>query len=143
VRRMADRICVMTNGEIVETGPTADIFANPNHSYTRHLLAAEPKGAPPTTDAGAPVVIDARGLKVWFPVRRGFLRRTIGHIKAVDGVDLLVRQGQTLGVVGESGSGKTTLGRALLRLIGSEGRIVFAGEDIEKRSWRAMRSLRK
>ena len=143
VRRMADRICVMTNGEIVETGPTAEIFANPQHSYTRHLLAAEPKGAPPATDSRAPVVVDAKGLKVWFPVRRGFLRRTTGHIKAVDGVDLLVRQGQTLGVVGESGSGKTTLGRALLRLIGSEGRIVFAGEDIEKRSWRAMRPLRK
>ena len=143
VRRMADVTCVMTKGEIVERGPTETIFAAPQHAYTRHLLAAEPKGAPPAADATAPVILEADGLKVWFPVRRGFLRRTVGFIKAVDGVDVRVRAGQTLGVVGESGSGKTTLGRALLRLIASEGRIAFLGNEIQLRSWQAMRPLRK
>ena len=143
VRRMADVTCVMTKGEIVERGPTETIFAAPQHAYTRHLLAAEPKGAPPAADATAPVILEADGLKVWCPVRRGFLRRTVGFIKAVDGVDVRVRAGQTLGVVGESGSGKTTLGRALLRLIASEGRIAFLGNEIQLRSWQAMRPLRK
>ena len=143
VRRMADVTCVMTKGEIVERGPTETIFAAPQHAYTRHLLAAEPKGAPPAADATAPVILEADSLKVWFPVRRGLLRRTVGFIKAVDGVDVRVRAGQTLGVVGESGSGKTTLGRALLRLIASEGRIAFLGNEIQLRSWQAMRPLRK
>ncbi|MDR3474998.1 MAG: ABC transporter ATP-binding protein [Devosia sp.] len=143
VRRMADETCVMTRGEIVERGPTEQIFADPQHHYTKHLLAAEPKGAPPPANAGAPVLLEASGLKVWFPIRRGLLRRTIGYVKAVDGIDLAVRAGETLGVVGESGSGKTTLGQALLRLISSQGRIVFAGEDIAGKSWRAMRPLRK
>jgi microcin C transport system ATP-binding protein len=143
VRRMADVTCVMTGGEIVERGPTEAIFTSPRHAYTRHLLAAEPKGQPPRADAAAPAVIEATGLRVWFPVRRGLMRRTVGHIRAVDGIDLAVRAGQTLGVVGESGSGKTTLGRALLRLISSEGRIVFLGEDVQAKSWRAMRGLRK
>jgi microcin C transport system ATP-binding protein len=143
VRRMADVTCVMTRGEIVERGPTETIFAAPQHAYTRHLLAAEPKGAPPAADATAPVILEADSLKVWFPVRRGLLRRTVGFIKAVDGVDVRVRAGQTLGVVGESGSGKTTLGRALLRLIASEGRIAFLGNEIQLRSWQAMRPLRK
>src|SRR6185312_11729636 len=111
--------------------------------YTRHLLAAEPSGQPPATAIDSPIVIGARGLKVWFPIRRGLLRRTVGHIKAVDGIDLEVRAGETLGVVGESGSGKTTLGRALLRLISSEGPIVFLGEELETKSWRAMRPLRR
>jgi microcin C transport system ATP-binding protein len=143
VRRMADTTCVMTDGEIVERGPTEEIFARPQHPYTRRLLAAEPGGRPPEPAGDAPVVIGAEGLKVWFPIRRGLLRRTIGHIKAVDGIGLEVHAGETLGVVGESGSGKTTLGRALLRLISSEGRIVFLGDEVETKSWRAMRPLRR
>jgi microcin C transport system ATP-binding protein len=143
VRKMADFTCVMTRGEIVERGLTEAIFAAPQHAYTRHLLAAEPKGAPPVSDLSQPILVETRDLKVWFPVRRGLLRRTVGHIKAVDGIDLVVRAGQTLGVVGESGSGKTTLGRALLRLISSEGQIAFLGSELQTRSWRAMRPLRK
>jgi microcin C transport system ATP-binding protein len=143
VRKMADFTCVMTQGEIVERGPTEAIFTAPQHPYTRHLLAAEPGGAPPEADSTASVILEANGLKVWFPVRRGLLRRTVGYIKAVDGIDVRVRAGQTLGVVGESGSGKTTLGRALLRLISSEGRIVFLGDAIDAKSWRALRPLRR
>ncbi|HEX2257444.1 MAG TPA: ABC transporter ATP-binding protein, partial [Afifellaceae bacterium] len=142
VRKIADRVCVMTDGEIVETGPTERIFTEPRHSYTKHLLAAEPKGEPPRSDPQAPIVVQGDDIKVWFPIRRGFLRRTVGHIKAVDGIDVTVRQGQTLGVVGESGSGKTTLGLALLRLISSEGRIVFLGRDIQGTKFRDTRKLR-
>jgi microcin C transport system ATP-binding protein len=142
VRRVADRVCVMTKGRIVETGPTAEIFDNPRHDYTRHLLAAEPKGAPPVSDPTARVVMEGRDIRVWFPIRRGFLRRTVGHVKAVDGIDVTVRAGQTLGVVGESGSGKTTLGLALTRLISSEGRIRFDGRDIDALSFSQMRPLR-
>jgi microcin C transport system ATP-binding protein len=142
VRRMAKRVCVMTQGRIVEQGATETIFKSPQHPYTRHLLAAEPKGAPPTSDLKAPIIMAADDLRVWFPIKRGFLRRVVGHIKAVDGIDLAVRQGQTLGVVGESGSGKTTLGLALMRLISSKGRIVFLGKPIEGRSFKEMRPLR-
>jgi len=143
VRRIADRVCVMTQGKIVEHGPVAEVFTRPQHAYTRKLLAAEPKGDPPKSDPSAPVVIEAKDLKVWFPIKRGLLRRTVGHIKAVDGVDVQVRRGQTLGVVGESGSGKTTLGFALLRLIQSDGRIVVLGEEVQGRSWKAMQPLRR
>ena len=143
VRRLADRVCVMTEGEIVEQGPVARIFAEPRHPYTRHLLASEPKGDPPRADASAPVVVEARDLKVHFPIQRGFLRRTVGYVKAVDGVTVAVREGQTVGVVGESGSGKTTLGLALLRLISSRGEIRFAGRDIQGWSWSQMRPLRR
>jgi microcin C transport system ATP-binding protein len=143
VRHMADFTCVMTGGQIVERGPTEAIFAAPTHDYTKRLLAAEPQGQPSAADPAAPVLLEARDLKVWFPVRRGLLRRTIGHIKAVDGIDLTIRKGETLGVVGESGSGKTTLGRALLRLISSEGHIAFDGQPLENRSWRDMRPLRR
>jgi microcin C transport system ATP-binding protein len=143
VRRMADEVCVMTQGEIVERGPTEAIFTRPQHAYTRHLLAAEPSGAPPASNPAAPVIVEATGLKVWFPIKRGLLRRTVGHVRAVDDVTLAVRAGQTLGIVGESGSGKTTLGRALLRLLSSEGRIVFMGEPIQTRSWQQMRPLRR
>ena len=143
VRKIADRVCVMTNGEIVETGPTAEIFDNPQHDYTRHLLNAEPKGMPPSLDETAPVVMQGDQMKVWFPIKKGFMRRTVDHVKAVDGIDVTVRAGQTLGVVGESGSGKTTLGLALSRLISSEGRISFNGEDINKRSFKEMRPARK
>ncbi|PLX38070.1 MAG: microcin ABC transporter ATP-binding protein [Hyphomicrobiales bacterium] len=143
VRKIADRVCVMTKGEIVEEGPVKQLFDAPQHPYTRHLLAAEPKGDPPATDTSAPVVVEADKLKVWFPIKRGFLRRTVGHIKAVDGVDVTVREGQTLGVVGESGSGKTTLGLALLRLISSKGRIAYLGRDIQGANWKTMRPLRR
>jgi microcin C transport system ATP-binding protein len=142
VREFADRVCVMTDGEIVEQGKTEEVFSRPQHPYTQHLLAAEPKGRPPTRDENAPVVMRGDNIKVWFPIRRGLLRRTVGHIKAVDGIDLAVREGQTLGVVGESGSGKTTLGLALLRLTSSEGRIVFLGRDIQGTRFRETRPLR-
>jgi microcin C transport system ATP-binding protein len=142
VRKFAKRVSVMTGGRIVEQGPTEEIFTHPQHAYTRHLLAAEPKGDPPKSEASAPIVIEADDLKVWFPIRRGLLRKTVGYIKAVDGVDIKVREGQTLGVVGESGSGKTTLGLALMRLISSQGRIVFLGKAIEDSNFKEMRPLR-
>ncbi|WP_018700051.1 ABC transporter ATP-binding protein [Amorphus coralli] len=143
VRRIADRVCVMTKGELVEEGPVTDVLDRPQHPYTRHLMEAEPKGAPTKTDRTAERVVEAKDLKVWFPIKRGLLRRTVGHVKAVDGVDVEVRAGQTLGVVGESGSGKTTLGFALLRLISSRGRIVFLGSEIDAYSWKSMRPLRR
>lgn len=142
VRKFADRVCVMTKGEIVETGPVADIFDHPQHAYTKKLLAAEPKGEPPKADSSKPVVMQGQDIRVWFPIKAGFLRRVVDHVKAVDGVDLTLRAGQTLGVVGESGSGKTTLGLALARLISSKGRISFIGNDINGYSFKAMRPLR-
>jgi microcin C transport system ATP-binding protein len=143
VRKMADRVCVMTNGKIVERGTTHDIFASPQNFYTKHLLASEPKGSPPAANAKAPVILEAKDLKVWFPIKRGFMRRVVGHIKAVDGIDLAVKEGQTLGVVGESGSGKTTLGLALLRLVSSEGPIVYLGNRIDGYDSKKMRPLRR
>ena len=143
VRKFADRVCVMTKGRIVETGPVEEIFSNPQHAYTRHLLAAEPKGEPRPGDDSQPVVIEAEHVKVWFPIKAGFLRRVVDHVKAVDGIDVTLRAGHTLGVVGESGSGKTTLGLALTRLIASKGRIAFAGQDIAGHSFSEMRPLRR
>jgi microcin C transport system ATP-binding protein len=143
VRRIADVVCVMNNGRIVEQGPVEQVFTAPAHAYTRALLAAEPKPDPAPPQPQAPVVVKADDLKVWFPVRRGLLRRTVGHIKAVDGVSLAIRKGETLGVVGESGSGKTTLGLALLRLISSDGPIVFMGKDVQGLRARAMRPFRR
>jgi len=143
VRKMADRVCVMTNGEIVERGPTRDIFASPQHPYTKHLLASEPKGTPPAADPQAPTILEAKDLRVWFPIKRGFMRHTVGHIKAVDGIDLAVKEGQTLGVVGESGSGKTTLGLALLRLVSSDGPIIYLGDRIDGYDSKKMRPLRR
>ncbi|MEP9398051.1 ABC transporter ATP-binding protein [Mesorhizobium sp. KR2-14] len=142
VRRIADRVCVMTKGKIVEAGPTEEIFTNPQHEYTRHLLAAEPKGKPPAADAAARTVISGKDVKVWFPIKQGFFRKTVDHVKAVDGIDLTVRAGQTVGVVGESGSGKTTLGLALSRMISSTGQIQFEGRDINTLSFNEMRPLR-
>jgi microcin C transport system ATP-binding protein len=143
VRRMADKVVVMQHGKAVESGDAKEVFANPQHAYTKMLLTAEPKGAPPPSDPSAPTVLETKGLKVWFPIKRGFFRKTVGHIKAVDGVDATVRSGQTLGVVGESGSGKTTLGLALLRLIRSEGPIVYMGQNIDGYNTAMMRPLRK
>ncbi|QCO16331.1 ABC transporter ATP-binding protein [Azospirillum brasilense] len=143
VRKMADRVCVMNQGEIVEQAAVADIFARPQHPYTRKLLAAEPKGDPLTPPADAPEVMAADNLKVWFPIKKGLLRRTVDHVRAVDGVSVNVRQGHTVGVVGESGSGKTTLGLALLRLHASEGAIRFDGKDIQGWQAKKLRGLRR
>src|SRR3954447_3766778 len=143
VRRIADVVCVMNGGKIVEQGPVEQVFTAPKHPYTRALLAAEPKPDPAPPRPESPVVISSRDLKVWFPVKRGLLRSTVGHIKAVDGVSLSVRQGETLGVVGESGSGKTTLGLALLRLISSNGTIVFLGNNIQGLRFKAMLPYRR
>jgi microcin C transport system ATP-binding protein len=143
VRKMAERVCVMSAGEIVEAGATRAVFDAPAHPYTRRLLAAEPRPMTRTPRTDAPVVLEADDIRVWFPIRRGVLRRTVGHVKAVDGVSLTVREGQTVGVVGESGSGKTTLGLALLRLQASQGRIRFGGREIQDVSSRALRPLRR
>jgi len=143
VRKVVDRVCIMTHGEIVEQGPVAQVFGQPQHAYTKKLLAAEPKGVAAVALPDAPVVMEAKDVKVWFPITAGLLRRTVGHIKAVDGISLSVRAGETLGVVGESGSGKSTLAYALLRLQRSEGSIRFHGDELQGRSWGEMRSLRK
>ncbi|TCA25148.1 ABC transporter ATP-binding protein [Rhizobium leguminosarum bv. viciae] len=142
VRKFADRVCVMTKGRIVETGTVEDVFANPKHDYTRHLLASEPRGEPPLADPSKPMVMEGSDIRVWFPIKAGLMRRVVDHVKAVDGIDLSLRAGQTLGVVGESGSGKTTLGLALTRLISSQGRIAFVGKDIAGYSFSEMRPLR-
>ncbi|RAU24005.1 microcin ABC transporter ATP-binding protein [Paramagnetospirillum kuznetsovii] len=143
VRKMADRVCVMSQGAIVESGAVARVFDAPAHPYTQRLLAAEPKGRPAHAEADGPVVMATEDLKVWFPIKGGLFHKTIGHIKAVDGVSLAVRRGRTIGVVGESGSGKTTLGLALLRLLGSEGAIVFGDTAIQSLSAGALRPLRR
>ena len=142
VRKLADRLCLMKEGKIVEQGPVERVFTAPEHPYTRALLAAEPKPDPAPLCDNAPVVVETQDLKVWFPIKRGFLRKVVGHIKAVDGVSIAVRQGETLGIVGESGSGKTTLGLALLRLISSDGPIVFLGSKITGLNFRQMRPFR-
>ncbi|MEJ5018131.1 ABC transporter ATP-binding protein [Ochrobactrum vermis] len=143
VRKIADKVCVMSKGKIVEAGPTKEIFENPQHPYTKHLLAAEPKGEPPAADPAAKTVMEGKGIRVWFPIKKGFMRKTVDHVKAVDGIDVNLRAGQTLGVVGESGSGKTTLGLALSRMISSKGEIRFDGHDIAKFSFKDMRPLRR
>ncbi len=143
VRRIADRVCVMLKGKIVEQGPVAEIFGNPQHAYTKRLLAAEPKGRPSPVPDGAATLLEAGPMKIWFPIKSGFLRRTTGHVKAVDGIAIKVREGETLGVVGESGSGKTTLGLAILRLISSEGPIVFLGDRIDGLTGSQVRPKRK
>jgi len=142
VRKLADRVCVMQRGKIVEQGAVERVFTAPEHPYTRALLAAEPKPDPAPPCPDAPVVIKTDELKVWFPVKRGVLRKVVGHIKAVDGVSIELRKGETLGVVGESGSGKTTLGLAILRLISSTGPIVFMGHAIEGLKFKQMRPFR-
>jgi microcin C transport system ATP-binding protein len=143
VRKIAKNVAVMQRGRIVEAGPVAEVFSNPQHDYTRMLLAAEPKGSPPLADLAAPAVLTVDDVKVWFPIKRGFMRKTVGHVKAVDGVSLVVREGETVGVVGESGSGKTTLGLAILRLIRSQGPIVYCGKRIDGLRSNEMRPLRR
>ncbi len=143
VRRIADRVCVMQGGEIVEQGLTADIFANPQHPYTQKLLAAEQKGGPGPVPEGAAEVVRTEDLRVWFPIHKGLMRKTVGHVKAVNAASLSVRAGETLGIVGESGSGKTTLALAILRLIPSTGPVVFLGQDLRERSGAELRALRR
>jgi microcin C transport system ATP-binding protein len=143
VRKIANRVCVMQRGKIVEANSVAELFARPQHPYTRALIAAEPKGKPAPRRPDAPVVAETDNLRVWFPIKRGFLRKVVGHIKAVDGISLAIRKGETLGVVGESGSGKTTLGLAMLRLISSEGKIVFLGSPLQGLRFREMRPFRR
>ena len=143
VRKMADEICVMTQGEIVESGPPDAIFGAPQHDYTRKLLAAEPKGDPLPADLTAPVIMSGDDIKVHFPIKKGLLKRTVDYIRAVDGISLSVRAGHTIGVVGESGSGKTTLGMALLRLVGSNGNISFNGREIQGLGSGDLRPLRR
>ena len=142
VRKLADRVCVMQRGKIVEQGEVERVFTAPEHPYTRALLAAEPKPDPALPRPDAPIVIETKDLKVWFPVKRGVMRKVVGHIKAVDGVSIELRKGETLGVVGKSGSGKTTLGLAILRLISSTGPIVFMGHAIEGLKFKQMRPFR-
>ncbi|MGY6411637.1 MAG: ABC transporter ATP-binding protein [Alkalilacustris sp.] len=143
VRRFADRVCVMQGGQIVEAGETRAIFDAPSHPYTRRLLGAEPQGAPPPVPPGAQELLRTEGLRIWFPIQRGFLRRTVGHVKAVNAATLAVREGETVGIVGESGSGKTTLALAALRLVASEGPVVFQGRNIQGWKSRQLREVRR
>ncbi|MCB1335097.1 MAG: ABC transporter ATP-binding protein, partial [Roseivivax sp.] len=142
VRRIADRVCVMKNGEIVETGPTETIFANPQHPYTQMLLSAESTGSPDPVPDSAEEVARTENMRIWFPIQRGLMKRTVGYVKAVNDASVFVRAGETLGIVGESGSGKTTLALAIMRLIASEGALRFRGEDLRARSTRDLRRLR-
>jgi len=143
VRKMADRICVMYDGRIVESGPTADIFISPQHEYTKHLLSAEPKGGKQPTDPNALAIIQGNDLRVWFPIKKGLLRRTVAYVKAVDGLSITIHEGQTVGIVGESGCGKTTLGMALLKLERCRGTISFMGQDMQGFSSKDMRPFRR
>ncbi len=143
VRKMADKVCVMTQGEIVEQGGEEDIFEHAQHPYTQRLLAAEPKGRPLAAAPDAPVVMQGEDLKVYFPIKKGILKRTVDYVRAVDGISVTVRRGHTVGVVGESGSGKTTLGLALLRLLSSQGAIQFDGKTIQGLGSRELRPLRR
>ncbi len=142
VRKIADRVCVMKDGEIVEQGPTAQIFADPQHPYTIKLLSAESTGLPEPVDDDAEEIARTRNLKIWFPIQRGLMKRTVGYVKAVNDATIAVRAGETVGIVGESGSGKTTLALAIMRLIQSEGEITYRGEDIRRWNTRNLRRLR-
>jgi microcin C transport system ATP-binding protein len=142
VRRYADHVCVMKEGAVVESGLVSEVFGYPRHNYTKMLLAAEPRGQPLPLRPGAATLMQGADVKVHFPIRRGVLRRTVGHIRAVDGVDVVVHQGETVGLVGESGSGKSTMGYALLRLVHAEGCIRFAGTDLSELNKKSLRRLR-
>ena len=143
VRSIADRICVMKDGAMVETGMTEDLFTNPQHAYTRELIESEPPERASTSSGDAEPALEARDLKVHFPIQRGLLRRTTGHVRAVDGISFDLRRGHTIGVVGESGSGKSTLALALLRLIPSAGDILFGRRDLRSVGRRELRATRR
>ncbi len=143
VRKLAHDVVVMMKGKVVEAGPVSEVFERPQHAYTQKLLASEPKGRPARPDPARKAIVETDKLKIWFPIKRGFLRKTVGHVKAVDEISVTVREGETVGVVGESGSGKTTLGQAILRLIRSEGPILFMGNRIDGKLFKEMRPLRK
>ncbi|WGI21484.1 ABC transporter ATP-binding protein [Amylibacter sp. IMCC11727] len=143
VRKIADRVCVMQNGKIVETGPTKDIFDAPQHPYTKTLLAAEPTGVPDPVAEDAEEILSTENFRVWFPIKRGIMRTTVDHVKAVNGASFSVRAGETLGIVGESGSGKTTLALGMMRLISSDGPVVFLGDDVQGLRNRALQPLRR
>jgi microcin C transport system ATP-binding protein len=143
VRRVADKVYVMKDGEIVEAGPTAKVFENPQHPYTQKLLGAEPSGAPDPVAANAEEIVRTDNLKIWFPIQRGFFKRTVGYVKAINDASLSVRASETIGIVGESGSGKTTMALAIMRLIASEGGITYCDQDVRKWSTRELRRLRK
>jgi len=143
VRKMADNVCVMLGGKIIEAGQVTQLFDHPREDYTRHLIESEPRGRPQPVPPDAPVVLNADDMKVWFPLKRRLFSREQNYIKAVDGISLSVRAGETLGIVGESGSGKTTLGLAILRLIASQGLIRYAGNPIHGLNSKQMRPLRK
>jgi len=142
VRRYADRVCVMKDGAVVEAGLVSDVFEAPRHPYTRMLLAAQPRGEPLPLRPDATILMQGTQVKVHFPIRRGVLRHTVGHVRAVDGVDVVVHQGETVGLVGESGSGKSTMGYALLRLVPAQGCIRFAGVDLSLLGKKRLRQLR-
>ena len=143
VGKVADRVCVMKDGEIVESGEARIVFSAPSHEYTKRLLEAEPTGTKEPPQDGRPTVLSGEDVRVWFPIKKGLMRRTVDHIKAVDGISVTIHQGETIGVVGESGSGKTTLGMALLRLQRSQGDIFFEGRNIQDLNTREMRPLRR
>jgi microcin C transport system ATP-binding protein len=143
VRKIAQRVCVMKDGKLVEQGTVESVFNSPQHPYTRALLAAEPKPDPAPPQPDAPVILETNELKVWFPITSGLMRKVVGHVKACDGLSLTLRKGETLGVVGESGSGKSTLGRAVLRLISSDGPIVFMGQQLQGLRFKEMRPFRR
>ena len=142
VRKIADRVCVMKDGEIVEQGKTSDIFANPQHPYTQMLLSAESTGIPDPVNEDAELIASTDNLRIWFPIQRGLMKRTVGYVKAVNDASIAVRAGETVGIVGESGSGKTTLALAIMRLITSEGQITYRGEDVRSWSTKELRRLR-
>ncbi len=143
VRKLAHNVVVMKKGKVVEAGPVSEVFVHPQHPYTQALLASEPKGRPARPDITRKPIVETDKLKIWFPIKKGFLRKTVGYVKAVDEISVTVREGETVGVVGESGSGKTTLGQAILRLIRSEGPILFMGERIDGKLFKEMRPLRR
>ncbi len=142
VRRIAHQVCVMQRGQIVEQASCEQLFKAPQHPYTQELLGAEPSGKPVDVPAGEPL-LEVDDLRVWFPIKKGLLRRTVDYVKAVDGIDFRLPRGQTLGIVGESGSGKSTLGLAILRLLGSQGAIRFQGQALEGLSQHEVRPLRR
>jgi microcin C transport system ATP-binding protein len=142
VRRYADRVCVMKEGRVVESGPVGKVFAAPRHPYTAMLLVAEPRGAPLPLKPEAPTLVEAEDVRIHFPIRRGVLRRTVAHVRAIDGVSVSIRAGETVGLVGESGSGKSTMGYALLRLQEAQGSIHFESRELATLDRREIRRLR-